>query len=126
LQLPPELVFTGNGRADGGLEAANDLLHRGLPVTAVFCYNDMTAVGVLSALHRAGLRVPGDLSVIGYDDVAIAAYIYPPLTTIAQPKYALGKRAMEMALALIQGEPGVPDVILPPSLVERESCRRLA
>jgi DNA-binding LacI/PurR family transcriptional regulator len=123
LDLPPEYVLVGNGRADGGQEAADELLHRGLPVSAVFCYNDMTAVGVLSSLHRAGLRVPEDLSIIGYDDVAIAAYLYPPLTTIAQPRYALGKRAMEMALALIQGEE-VRDVVLPPALVERESCRR--
>ncbi|MGQ9681041.1 MAG: LacI family DNA-binding transcriptional regulator [Anaerolineae bacterium] len=124
LDVPPDLVLVGNGRPDGGVEAANELLHRSQPVTAVFCYNDMTAVGVLSALHRAGRRVPEDLSVIGYDDVAIAAHLWPPLTTIAQPKYALGKRAMEMALSLIQGECQVPDVILPPSLVERESCRR--
>jgi len=80
---------------------------------------------VLTALHRAGLRVPEDVSVIGYDDVAIAAHLFPPLTTVAQPKYALGQRAMEMALALINGEPGVRDVVLPPELVERESCRRV-
>lgn len=125
LNVPPELVLIGNGRPDGGMEAANELLHRGLPVSAVFCYNDMTAVGVLTALHRAGRRVPADLSVIGYDDVAIAAHLYPPLTTIAQPKYALGKRAMEMALALIHGEMDVRDVALPPALVERESCGRV-
>lgn len=124
--LPGDLVRPGNGRPDGGIEAANELLHRGLPATAVFCYNDMTALGVLTALHRAGLRVPDDLSVIGYDDVAIAAHLMPPLTTIAQPKYALGRRAMEMALALINHEPDVRDVVLPPSLVERESCRRIA
>ena len=125
VELPQELVLVGNGRADGGVEAAKELLHRDLAVSAVFCYNDMTAVGVISALQRAGLRIPQDLSVIGYDDVAIARYLWPPLTTIAQPKYVLGKRAMEMALALMQGEEEVPDVVLPPSLVERESCRRV-
>ncbi|MDI7277153.1 MAG: LacI family DNA-binding transcriptional regulator [Anaerolineae bacterium] len=123
--IPPELVLVGNGRPDGGVQAANELLHMGLPVTAIFCYNDMTAVGALTALHRAGVRVPEDVSVMGYDDVAIAAHLYPPLTTIAQPKYALGKRAMEMALALINGEPGVRDVVLPPTLVERASCQRV-
>ncbi len=125
LELDPAHILVGNGRADGGLQAANELLHRKLPVSAVFCYNDMTAVGVMSALHRAGLRVPGDLSVIGYDDVAIAAHLLPPLTTIAQPKYTLGKRAMEMALALIKGDPEVRDVILPPTLVVRETCREV-
>lgn len=123
LDLPPALVLEGNGRSDGGVMAANEILRRGLPVSAVFCYNDMTAIGVLSALHRAGRRVPDDLSVIGYDDVAMAAYAVPPLTTIAQPKYALGKRAMEMALALIAGEPDVHDIVLPPALVERQSVK---
>lgn len=122
LDVPPDLVLEGNGRPEGGVAAAQELLRRGLPATAVFCYNDMTAVGVLAALHRAGRRVPEDLSVIGYDDVAIVAHLQPPLTTIAQPKYTLGQRAMEMALALIQGEQDVHDVVLAPTLVERESC----
>ena len=122
LDVPPDLVLRGNGRPEGGIEAAHELVRRRLPATAVFCYNDMTAVGLLAALHKAGVRVPDDLSVIGYDDVTIVAYLQPPLTTIAQPKYALGQRAMEMALALIRGEPDVRDVVLTPTLVERESC----
>ena len=122
IELPGEWVLEGNGRADGGVAAGEELLRRGMSVTAVFCYNDMTAVGLISALHRAGRRVPDHLSVIGYDDVAIARYLHPPLTTIAQPKYELGRRAMEMALALIEGRPDVRDVVLPPSLVERDSC----
>lgn len=124
LDVPADLVLEGNGRPEGGMEAASTLLQRGLPATAVFCYNDMTAVGVLAAMHKAGRRVPEDLSVIGYDDVAIVAHLQPPLTTIGQPKYALGRRAMEMALALIHGEPDVHDVVLTPTLVERESCAR--
>ncbi len=122
IALGPERVLAGNGRADGGVEAARALLNRRSGVSALFCYNDMTAVGVLAALQRAGCRVPEDISVIGYDDVPIAEYLQPPLTTIAQPKYALGQRAMEMALALIPDEPGVRDVVLEPKLVERESC----
>ncbi len=122
LDLPAGLVLPGNGRAEGGVEAGDELLRRGLPASAVFCYNDMTAVGVLAALQRAGRRVPDDLSVIGYDDLAIGAHLHPPLTTIAQPKHALGQRAMEMALALIRGDGGERDVVLPPALVERESC----
>ena len=125
LSLPTERVLVGNGRPDGGVEAAEEILRRSLPVTAVFCYNDQTALGLLSALHRAGRQVPEDLSVIGYDDVAMAAYLVPPLTTIAQPTYALGRRAMEMALALIEGDENVRDVVLTPTLVKRESCARV-
>jgi DNA-binding LacI/PurR family transcriptional regulator len=121
LSLPAELVLQGNGRVEGGVEAAKELLRRP-SVSAVFCYNDMTALGVLAALHRAGKRVPDDLSVIGFDDVPIVAHTEPPLTTIAQPKYELGRRAMEMALALINGQSDVCDVVLTPRLVERESC----
>ncbi|HOR01171.1 MAG TPA: LacI family DNA-binding transcriptional regulator, partial [Anaerolineae bacterium] len=58
LNVAADLVLPGNGRPEGGVEAAEELLRRGLPVTAVFCYNDMTAVGVLAALHRAGRRLP--------------------------------------------------------------------
>ncbi len=126
LDLPEEWVLQGNGRADGGFAAAARLLKGGPPVSAVLCYNDVTAMGLLSALHEAGKRVPDDLSVIGYDDVAMAAYLQPPLTTIAQPKYDLGKRAMEMALALMVGEAEVNDLLLPPTLVERKSCARVA
>lgn len=125
LRLGAEWVLEGNGRAEGGVEAANELLRRNLPVSAIFCYNDMTAVGVLAALRRAGKRVPDDLSVIGFDDVAIVAHMEPPLTTVAQPKYELGRRAMEMALALINGQSDVRDVVLMPALVERGSCRDL-
>ncbi len=122
LQLDAEWVLEGDGRAEGGVKATGELLRRGLPVSAVFCYNDMTAIGVLAALHRAGRRVPGDLSVVGFDDVAIVAHLEPPLTTIAQPKYELGRCAMEMALALINGQRDVRDVVLMPTLVERGSC----
>ncbi len=123
LSLPAEWVLKGDGRVEGGVEATNELLRRELPVSAVFCYNDMTALGVLAALHRAGKRAPGDISVVGFDDVPIVAHIEPPLTTVAQPKAELGRRAMEMALALIQGERDVHDVVLTPTLVERGSCR---
>ena len=69
--------------------------------TAVFCYNDMTAVGLLNAARRMGLTVPGDIAVAGFDDIPFATYCYPPLTTIAQPKVEMGKLAMKMALSLM-------------------------
>ncbi|MCS6825083.1 MAG: LacI family transcriptional regulator [Caldilinea sp.] len=89
-------------------------------VTAVFCYNDMVAVGVLMQCRELGIRVPQDLSVVGYDDVEIAAYVTPPLTTVHQPKLRLGELAMQMLLDLLDGRP-VQDQVLPVELVVRAS-----
>jgi DNA-binding LacI/PurR family transcriptional regulator len=86
----------------------------------------MTAIGLLRAARQAGLRIPDDLAVIGFDDIPIAAYVYPALTTVAQPKSELGQRAMAMAMALRGGETdAVGDLILPGRLVIRESTGAL-
>jgi DNA-binding LacI/PurR family transcriptional regulator len=82
----------------------------------------MTAMGVLRAAKAEGFRVPDELSILGYDDIAAAPYLDPPLTTIAQFKYTLGQKAMEMALDLIQDRQDVQDVLLCPELIVRSSC----
>ena len=89
-------------------------------VTGVFCYNDMVAVGVLLASRKLGLRVPEQLSVVGYDDVELAQYVTPPLTTIHQPKLRLGELAMQMLLDVLEGRP-VQNQVLPTALVVRGS-----
>ena len=71
--------------------------------TAVFCYNDMTALGALKAVRRGGLSVPEDISIVGFDDLTIASYTHPPLTTIRQPKQQMGRMATELLLNLIDG-----------------------
>jgi DNA-binding LacI/PurR family transcriptional regulator len=76
----------------------------------------------MRAVKEKGLRVPEDISILGYDDIAAAAYLDPPLTTVAQAKSELGQKAMEMALALLQGQEVVPDVLLQPTLILRSSC----
>lgn len=94
-----------------------------LPVrpTAIFCYNDATAIGAMRAAYAAGLRIPQDLSVVGFDDIDLAPYLEPPLTTVAQPKREMGARAVEMVLALLSGDQQVEDCILPSRLVIRGS-----
>jgi DNA-binding LacI/PurR family transcriptional regulator len=124
IPFDPALVVPGNGRLDGGERAL--CLLRGLagPPTGAFCYNDMTAIGLISAARRAGLRVPGDLAVVGFDDIPLAAHVYPPLTTVAQPQRDMGHRAMGMALALMAaGDPAMPfsNVVVKGRLVVRES-----
>jgi len=121
----PALVVPGNGRPNGGERALHQLWSLAQRPSAVFCYNDMTAIGLLRAAREMGVAVPGDLAVVGFDDIPFASYTSPSLTTIAQPKFELGQRAARMALALISrhGTDGeeVTNVVLPGQLVIRES-----
>ena len=82
-------------------------------VTAIFCYNDMIAIGALMACREQGIAVPQDLSVIGFDDIAMAQYVTPPLTTILQPKIQLGRAAIQMLLDLLDNRPVQNHVISP-------------
>lgn len=110
-----------NLRADDVLDG-QAMLPALLPtgVTAVFCYNDQIAVGVLMACRELGIAVPEQLSVVGYDDVDLARYVTPPLTTIHQPKLRLGEIAMQMLLDILEGRP-VKSLILSNELVVRAS-----
>lgn len=121
VEIPPQWIISGDGRPTGGERAVGPLFEQTPHPTAIFCYNDQTAMGALRALKARGLRVPQDMSVAGYDDIAAASYLDPPLTTVAQAKYELGQQAFEMVLALIRGEQ-VQDVLLKPELVVRSSC----
>ena len=122
IAIHPGLVSAGNGRMDGGYEAMRHLLQACPCPTAVFCYNDMTAIGALSALREAGLGVPVAMSLVGFDDIAMAAYAHPPLTTVAQPKYEMGQLAMRMLLNLLSNQERIQNVVLPGELVVRASC----
>ena len=125
LSIDPALVIPGNGRPEGGELALAALLALSERPSAVFCYNDMTAIGLLRSAKASGVRVPQDLAVVGFDNIPFAAYVTPPLTTIAQPMLELGQRAMDMALALMGCEPadacGMTDVVLQGRLIVRES-----
>jgi len=123
--IPDEWVLSGNGRAEGGRNAAEFLCGRTEQPTAVLCYNDMTAIGAIKTIRAAGLRIPEDMSIIGYDDITFASLVEPSLTTIAQAKYALGESAMRLALDLLSGQARAIDRVLTPVLVERQSCAAL-
>jgi DNA-binding LacI/PurR family transcriptional regulator len=103
---------------DEGQTLAPRLLDAG--VTAIFCYNDLTAIGVLLGCRERGVRVPEDLSVVGFDDIAMASYVTPPLTTVYQPKVLLGRLATELLLDLLDGRPA-RNRLLSPTLVARAS-----
>jgi DNA-binding LacI/PurR family transcriptional regulator len=93
--------------------------------SAVFCYNDMVAIGALIACQERGIAVPQQLSVVGFDDIRMASYVTPPLTTIHQPKVELGQLAAEVMLDLLHSRPG-KNHILQPTLVTRASTSALA
>jgi len=94
-------------------------------VTAIFCYNDMTAVGVLMACRERGIAVPGELSIIGFDDIRMASYVTPPLTTVQQPKVQLGCLATQVMLDLLNHRPGRNHILMP-TLMLRASTAPLA
>ena len=92
------------------------------PITAIFAANDQLAVGVLQACIQLGKRVPEDISLVGFDNTVLAKIVNPPLTTIAQPMYELGRRAASLTIESIEtGEQSTETIVLKPELVVRQS-----
>jgi LacI family transcriptional regulator, galactose operon repressor len=127
------VVVAGDGHVSGGDIAVRELLERMPGVTGIVCYNDLTAIGAIRALRSQGLHVPGDMSVVGYDDIALSAWVDPPITTITQPTAEMGRWAVRrlgelLGLTDAAGGPGggddsrcPPPVIMPVELRERAS-----
>jgi LacI family repressor for deo operon, udp, cdd, tsx, nupC, and nupG len=113
------MVVQGDFSIESGV-AAGERLFKGKPVTAVFCFNDEMAIGVLTAARQRGLVVPRDVSVIGFDDIRFAQYTEPPLTTVAQPMREIGERLVRMILDILEGGVSNPaSITLPHRLVLR-------
>jgi len=117
----PEYVAHGDGKPEGGMRAMERLLALPEPPTAVFCYNDMEAIGAMRAIREHGWSVPGDLSVVGLDDLFLASYTDPPLTTVQQPKHQMGCLAAEILLQLLSGGKPESRVTLTGQLMVRQS-----
>lgn len=124
IAFDPNLVAGGDFHEAGGLLAVNHLFETNQQFTAVFAANDLSAYGVRLCLYRKGIRVPDDISLVGFDDLPGSAYTTPPLTTIRQPLYDMGKIATHALLTLINGQPVVAD-IPPLELIVRETTRRV-
>jgi DNA-binding LacI/PurR family transcriptional regulator len=119
-----ELVVEGDFDAQSGHQAMRALLNRGDAPSAVFVASDVVAFGVYGALREAGLRVPLDVSVIGFDDIPLAGYADPPLTTVRLPAFELGQRTGRLLLSLIAGREVPHRSLLPAELVIRGSTSR--
>ena len=125
LPFDPALVIPADNSPAGGAAATTHALLRqpAVRATALFAFNDQMAVGALHALHEAGLRVPNDMAVVGFDGTELGGFTLPPLTTVAHPRRDLGSLAVETLLDLLEGAPPArPVLTLPARLLIRRSC----
>ena len=122
VSLDAEMIRHGDSTLESGFAAANQLLAREPRPTAIFATNDWMAIGAMAAIHERGLQIPRDLSVVGLDDILVAAHYQPPLTTIAIPKQHLARAATELLLQQIEAESAFPpSAMVPPALLVRQS-----
>jgi LacI family transcriptional regulator len=124
IPLDPELIQAGDYTTGTGMICAQKLLNLPDPPTAIFAANDQSAIGVIKAAQEAGLRVPDDLSLVGFDNIPEAVYVNPGLTTVEQSIDKMGYVATEMLVSLIQGESLDSNLYeMHTHLIIRDSCR---
>jgi LacI family transcriptional regulator, repressor for deo operon, udp, cdd, tsx, nupC, and nupG len=121
LSAPQELLHQGDFSMQSGASGMEKLLELDEPPTAVLCGNDEMAFGAVRMLHKVGLSVPEDLSIVGFDDQNMAAFYNPPLTTVHIPRHELGRRAALELIDQLEGRDVAHEVVLPTRLVIRES-----
>jgi LacI family transcriptional regulator len=125
IAFDPDLVIPGDFTEASGMLAVNHLLEQRLPFTAIFAANDQMAIGAALGLYRRNVRVPDDVSLVGFDDLAPAKFAIPPLTTVRQSVYEMGSQAALAMLELLRGAKPA-STLPPPTLVPRESTRRIS
>ena len=119
----PDWVRACSYDVQGGRDSARALLTDHPELTALFCYNDLVAIGALRASAGLGRRVPDDLAIVGFDDIPLAALVTPALTTCRIPRHDLGSQAMSLLLDRIEGCPdGCQEIVLHPELIVRASA----
>ena len=120
------LLWQGDFTSQSGYENLHAILRSDRRPTAVFVCNDLMAIGALCAAHEGGVRVPDQLSVVGFDDIELARFASPPLTTVAQPKQRIGALAVDMLIERVSGRRHEDrTVVLEPELVVRSSTARV-
>lgn len=127
LQIPyrTEWIVNTEYSEVGGYKAMHQLLALMERPTAIFCHSDSIAIGAIKAIRDAGLNVPDDFSIVGFDDLMISSYIKPKLTTVRQDTYLMGSKAADLLSELINySEKSISPIVLPTRLVERESTKK--
>lgn len=126
LPINKQWIIEGEFDTKGGFDAFEELIKNNELPSALFVGNDMMAMGVINAAYKHGLKIPQDISIIGYDDIRLAKFFTPSLTTIHQPKFRLGARAVDTLLERINNKRTEPKIIqLEPNLVVRDSVKNL-
>ncbi len=127
LRIPSQYIVFGGHSRESGQVGMLDLLHLQPPPDAVFCYNDLVAIGAIKAITQSGLKVPGDVCVVGAGNVLYSDVLAVPLTTIDQGTAVIGQRAAELLLERMSSKLSLRPkrVLIPPKLVWRESSRRM-
>ncbi len=121
LPVEPALIADGNYSPESGLIAMRTLLERPQKPTALFVASDVVAFGAVQAIHAHGLRIPEDIAVVGFDDVPLANYCTPPLTTVQMPATEMGRRSGDLLMERIAGQPTACHVVLETTLIVRAS-----
>lgn len=125
IKVKPSMIQPGDYTRLGGFRAVEKWIRAGTLPTAIFASNDLMAHGAMDALRQHGVRVPENVSVMGFDDIPLAALLHPPLTTVSQSMREMGLRAAELLLRQLSGEARPDDnerVVIDPVLVVRSSC----
>jgi len=126
IEIDNNLIFKGDFTEKSGYDALYYFFSLKHSPTAVFCSNDHMALGVYKAAHEKNITIPGNLSVIGFDDIKLASYITPPLTTIRQPIEILGKTTAKLMIDCIEKKlKAVRKIVINPELIIRSSCRQI-
>ena len=125
IEIDPELVVeikSEDSTPSLGYPYGRELIQRKRPFTALLAYNDISAIGAMRAFHEAGLQIPRDISVVGFDDIPAAAFHYPSLTTVRQPLHRMGELAVEMLVERLEnGKEMEREIAVQPEIVVRES-----
>lgn len=121
LPMDRNIAAVGDFTQSGGYSAAHAIINSGQAPSAVFACNDVMALGAMRALREAGLAVPGDVSVVGFDGISMAEYVDPPLATVKQPIQELGRMAVHILIGRMNGEGGPAHCILPAKFQPRDS-----
>lgn len=126
IEYDPDLILEGNLSLEGGVNSADEIIRRKLDCTAYFCANDQSAIGLIQRLGEHGVRIPEDVSIVGFDDIEAAKLISPPLTTVRANAEQLGRMAVRRLLDRVK-DPTLPvtQTLLHSTLVERRSVKTL-
>ena len=126
IEYRDELVGEGDFRIKGGYQVMKRFLKLAEPPTAIFAANDLLALGAIQVILKKKYHIPEDFCIIGFDDIRLASFVYPPLTTVRQPMLEMGALAVKMLLKIIEEEEfNQKKEILEPKLIIRESCRKI-